>query len=156
MDDGLRLSLLSTLLDKVHTLLKLLSFLPLTNLELKIFLEDGSEAVPLQSAALLDHLLPVFRNVGEIDLDSGVEPVLRSHKHVAVLSLKDALGAVLLQLLVEFQADANVDFRTIIFGIGQSTRGGDRLASSYSGQVLPVESSVKICHRHQNTLRLLS
>ena len=50
MDDGLRLSLLSTLLDKVHTLQKLLSFLPLTNLELKIFLEDGSEKSRLGAA----------------------------------------------------------------------------------------------------------
>ena len=98
-----------------------------TNLELEIFLEDGGEAIPLQPAALLHHLLPVLGDVGEINLNSGVEPLLRSHQHVPVLSLQHALSSVLLQFLVEFQADANVDFCPVIFRIGQSEQERERV-----------------------------
>ena len=91
-----------------------------TNLELEIFLENGRKTIPLQPAALLHHFLPVIGDVGEINLNSRVKPVLGSHQHVPVLSLQHALSSVLLQLLVEFQADANVDFCPIIFRIGQS------------------------------------
>ena len=98
-----------------------------TNLELEIFLEDGGEAIPLQPAALLHHLLPVLGDVGEINLDSGVEPLLRFHQHVPVLSLQHALSSVLLQFLVEFQADANVDFCPVIFRIGQSEQERERV-----------------------------
>ena len=67
-----------------------------TNLELKIFLEHGGEAVPLQPAALLHHFLPVLGDVGEINLNSRVKPILGSHQHVPVLSLQHALSSVLL------------------------------------------------------------
>ena len=129
-----------------------------TNLELEIFFEDGSETVPFQPAALLDHFLPVGRDVGEIDLDGGVKPVLGLHQHTAVLPLQDPLRPVLLQLLVEFQADADVDLWPIIFGIGQSSKTAFEPAGlqTWTCLILPVEGSVKVCHSNQNTLGLLS
>ena len=44
------------------------------HLELEVLLEDGSEAVPLEEAALPDDLLPVVRQVGKVQLHRHVEP----------------------------------------------------------------------------------
>ena len=66
------------------------------NLELEVFLEHGGETIPLQPSALLHHFLPVLGDVGEINLHSGVKPILGGHQHVPVLSLQHALSSVLL------------------------------------------------------------
>ena len=90
--------------------------------------------------------------------------LIRRHKQVSILPLEDVICPVLLQLLVELQADAHVYFGFVFFGI-RYPNGKEIINTTVNNNMLnlhlrmfttlPVKYTIKICYSDQNALRLL-
>lgn len=85
-------------------------------LEVKVFLEDGREAVPLEQADALDQLGPVVRHALEVHQQADVVAVLGRDQQRPVHPLEQLVRPVLLQVFVEFKRYTNLkDVTTFMF-----------------------------------------